>query len=203
MIRALHQFAWLTLLGICLAGVASPIAARAQDAEPPAKKENSEPPHELLYKTINFIILVGGLGYILRKPMADFFSGRSASIQKALGEGRKALEASQAQLRAAERKLRGLEAEIAALQAAAERDMTAERQRLQQAGREDTERILQAARAQIDSALRAAKLELKHYAAQQSVARAEDLIRTRLDDAGRRRLVTQFAATVGNTEAKN
>ncbi len=203
MTRALHRFAWLTLLGICLAGVALPLAARAQNAEPSAKDEKSEPPHELLYKTINFLILVGGLGYVLRKPMADFFNGRSASIQKALDEGRKALEASQAQLRAAERKLRGLEAEIAALQAAAEREMKAERQRLQQAGTEEAARILQAARAQIDSALRAAKLELKQYAAQQSVARAEGLIRTRLDDAGRRRLVTQFAATVGTKDAMN
>ncbi len=203
MIRALHHFALLGLMGICLAGFALPLAARPQEAQPPAKEEKSEPPHELLYKTINFIILVGGLGYVLRKPMADFFSGRSASIQKALDEGRKALEASQAQLRAAERKLRGLEAEIAALQAAAEREMTTERQRLQQAGAEEAARILEAARTQIDSALRAAKLELRHYAAQQSVARAEDLIRTRLDDAGRRRLVDQFAATVGNKEEKN
>ncbi len=203
MSRALHQLALLTLLGICFAGLASPLLAKPQEGEPAGKEEKPEPPHELLYKTINFIILVGGLGYVLRKPMAEFFSGRSASIQKALDEGRKALEASQAQLRAAERKLRGLEAEIAALQATAEREMAAERQRLQQAGTEEATRIMEFARAQIDSALRAAKLDLKNYAAQQSVTRAEGLIRTRLDDAGRRRLVAQFAATMGSKEVRN
>ncbi len=203
MIRRLRQFALFTLLGVCVAGLASPVASRAQESEPAGKEGKSEPHHELLFHTINFIILVAGLGYVLRKPMAEFLSGRSAAIQKALDEGRKALEASQAQMRAAERKLRGLEAEIAALQATAEREMASERQRLQQAGAEEAARILESARAQIDSALRAAKLELKSYVAEQSVASAEELIRTRLDDAGRRRLVTQFAATVGSKEAKN
>jgi F-type H+-transporting ATPase subunit b len=203
LIRRLRQFALLTVLGMSLGALALPVPSRAQGTAPAGKQEKSEPRHELLFHTINFIILIGGLGYVLRKPMAEFFSGRSTAIQKALDEGRKALEASQAQLRAAERKLRGLEAEIAALQSTAEREMAAERRRLQQAGEEEAARILDSARIQIDSALRAAKLELKSFAAQQSIARAEELIRTRLDDAGRRRLVTQFAATVGSKEAKN
>ena len=196
MIPKLRQAAWFALLGVCLAGLASPRRAWSQGSEPAAKEGKSEPAHELLYKTINFLILVGGLAYVLRKPLAEFFSSRSAAIQKALEDGRKALEASQAQLRQVEEKLQGLEAEIAAFKAAALREMQAERQRLQQAGEEETARILEAARAQMEVALRGAKQELKNYAAQQAVARAEDLIRTRLDDAGRRRLVAQFAATL-------
>jgi len=162
-----------------------------------AKEEKPEPPHELLYKTINFAILVGGLAYLLRKPMAEFFSSRSAGIQKRLDEGRKALEASQAQLQIVEGKLQRLEAEIAAFKDAAAREMEAERQRLQQAGAEEAARILEAARAQMDVALRGAKLELKDFAAKQAVTLAEELIRARLDDAGRRRMVAQFAATLG------
>ena len=201
--RTLRQAALFGLLGICLAGFASPRVAWSQGPDPAAKEKSSEPPHELLYKTINFIILVGALGYVLRKPLAEFFSSRSASIQKALDEGRKALEASQAQLQAVEEKLRGLEAEIAAFKASAAREMEAERQRLQQTIAEEAARILESARAQMDTALRGAKLDLKNYAAQQSVTLAEELIRTRLDDAGRRRLVSQFVATLGSKERKN
>ena len=203
MIRTLRQAAWFGLLGICLAGFASVRVAWSQGSEPAGKEEKSEPAHELLYKTINFVILVGGLGYILRKPMAEFFSSRSASIQKALDEGRKALEASQAQLRAVEEKLGRLEAEIAAFKESAAREMEAERQRLKQASAEEAARILESARAQTDTAVRGAKLELKNYAAQQSVARAEELIRARLDDSGRRRLVAQFVATIESKERKN
>ena len=203
MSRSLRQAALFGLLGICLAGVASPRLARAQEAAKPAQEEKSEPPHELLYKTINFIILVGGLGYVLRKPMAEFFRSRSASIRKSLDEGRKALEASQARLQEVEAKLARLETEIAEFKAAATREMEAERQRLQQASAEEAARILESARAQTAVAVRGAKLELNNYAARKAVALAEDLIRARLDDAGRRRLVAQFASTLGNQERKN
>ena len=203
MIRTLRQAAWFGLLGICLAGFASVRVAWSQGSERAGKEEKSEPPHELLYKTINFVILVGGLGYLLRKPLAEFFSSRSASIQKALDEGRKALEASQAQLRAVEEKLGRLEAEIAAFKESAAREMEADRQRLQQASAEEAARILESARAQTDTAVRGAKLELKNYAAQRSVILAEELIRARLDDAGRRRLVAQFVTTIESKERKN
>jgi F-type H+-transporting ATPase subunit b len=157
----------------------------------------------LLYKTINFIILVGALGYVLRKPLAEFFSSRSNSIRKSLDEGRKALEASQAQLQVVEEKLRRLEEEIAAFKASAVREMEAESRRLQQSSEEEGARILESARAQMEAAVRGAKLELKNYAAQQSVTLAEELIRTRLDDAGRRRLVAQFVTTIQSKERKN
>jgi len=203
LIRTLRQAALFSLLGICLAGFASPRVAWSQGSEPAAKEKNSEPPHDLLYKVINFVILVGGLGYVLRKPMAEFFSSRSSSIRKSLDEGKKALEASQAQLKAVEEKLRGLEAEIAGFKASAVREMEAERQRMQQTIAEEAARILESARAQTDTAVRGAKLELKNYAAQQSVARAEELIRARLDDSGRRRLVAQFVTTIQSKERKN
>jgi len=114
MSHKLRQAAFVALLGICLAGLSATLVTWAQGSET-AKGENSEPPNELLYKFINFAILAGGLGYILRKPTAEFFGSRSASIQKSLDEGRKALEASQARLKVVEDKLKGLEAEIAAV----------------------------------------------------------------------------------------
>jgi len=203
LIRTLRQAAWFGLLGICLAGLASPRVAWSQGPGPAAKENNSEPPHALLYKVINFVILVGGLGYVLRKPLAEFCSSRSASLQKSLDEGRKALEASQSQLKAVEEKLRGLEAEIAEFKAAATREMEAERERLQKSSAEEAARILESARAQMDTALRGAKVDLKKYTAEKSVTLAEQLIRTRLDDSGRRRLVTQFVATLESKERKN
>ena len=203
MTRKLRHAAFFALLGICLAGFSAPLITWAQESAPAAKEESSEPPHELLYKIINFAILAGGLGYLLRKPLAEFFSSRSASIRKDLDEGRKALEASQAQLKVVEEKLKGLEAEIAAFKATALREMEADRQRLKQAGEEEAARILESARNQTAVAVRAAKLELKRYAAQKSVTLAEELIRTRLDDSGRHRLVNQFVATIESKERKN
>jgi F-type H+-transporting ATPase subunit b len=163
-------------------------SARAADGEEEEKSER----RELLYKFINTALLVGALAFVLRKPLAGFFAGRSASIRKSLEEGRKALEVSQVQLKTVEERLRHLEEEIAAFKASAAGEMEAERQRLKQAAAEEAEKILQSARAQTEVAVRAAKLELKSYAAEQAVELAEGIIRQRLDEAGRKRLVSSF-----------
>lgn len=176
----------------------SPAFALAPETEEEGKKEG----RELIYKFINLSILVGALAYFLRKPVADFFAQRSASIRAALEEGRKALEASQAQLKAVEEKLRHLEEEIAAFKASAVREMEAERLRMKKAEVEAAEKIIQAARAQTELAARAAKLELKVYAAEHAVKLAEEIIRQRLDDAARSRLVGEFLSEVEGQKSR-
>ena len=173
--------------------------ARASEDEEEQKKEG----RELVYKFINLAILVGALAYFLRKPAAEFFAQRSASIRKELEEGRKALEFSQGQLLAVEEKLRHLAEEIAAFKASAAREMEAEGQRLKAAAAEAAEKIIQSARAQTEAAARAAKLELKTYAAQKAVKLAEDIIRRRLDEAGRKKLVADFLTSVESQESRN
>jgi len=158
---------------------------------------------ELLYKVINFALLVGALGFLLRKPLADFFVQRSAAIRKGLEEGRKALEVSQAQLKIVEEKLRHLEEEIAAFKASSVREMEAERQRLMESAAVETEKILQLARSQTEVAVRAAKLELKNYVAEQSVKLAEEIIRGRLDEGGRKKLVSEFLERVTSRARQN
>jgi F0F1-type ATP synthase membrane subunit b/b' len=106
-------------------------------------------------------------------------------------------------MKAVEEKLQHLEEEIAEFKASAEREMEAERQRLKVAAAEAAEKIVQSARAQTDAAARAAKLELKMFAAQQAVKLAEEMIRQRLDDAGRKKLVADFLTEVESRTHQN
>ena len=167
-----------------------------------AEESNAET-KELIYKTINFLILVGGLAYLLRKPLADFFAQRTADIKGSLEEGRKALEASQARLTAIEEKLRHLEEEIAAFKISAAREMGAERLRMQQAAAAEAEKILESARSRMETTTRAAKLELRFFIAAEALKQAEQMIRGRLDDATRSRLVSQFVAKLDSTQNRN
>ncbi len=196
---------WLTaLLVVGLVVSAGGVRAHAANHRvvltnaPEGAEKANQGKSETLFKWINFALLVFALGYVLRKPVREFFAQRSASIRKSLEEGRKALEASQAQLNAVEEKLRRLEEVIAAFKASATREMEAERERLRKETAEEAERILAAARAQIETASKAARVELRAYAAQQAVELAEQMIRERLDDAGRRRLVSQFVERLKN-----
>jgi F-type H+-transporting ATPase subunit b len=153
---------------------------------------NEESPHALLYKFINFLILVGALGYLLRKPLADFFRQRAQTITESIQQGRHALAAAQSRLSATETKLANLESEIRAFKESAAREMETEFQRLRQAAREESERTLAFARLQMEMAARAAALELKRYTALEAVNLAEGIIRQRLEDQGQRRLVSRF-----------
>jgi F-type H+-transporting ATPase subunit b len=182
----------LIFAGAGLASSSNLVSAPPQEGETAAEGEGHG--YEAIYRWINFALLAGGLFYILRKPAAAFFSERSASIRKGLEEGKEALEASQAQLKAVEEKLQRLDAEIAEFKLAAAREMGAERERMRQATAQEAEKILQAARSQMDTATRAAELDLRLYAARLAVELAEELIRQRLDDAARQRLVAQFLA---------
>ena len=168
-------------------GVAWAQAREAEEKETPRK-------HEELYKVINFVLLVGGLAYLLRKPLAEFFAQRSASIRKSLEEGRQALAASEVQLKAVEEKLARLEGEIAAFRASATREMEEGRKHLQEMAAAEADKMLRAARADMETATRAALVELRLYAAEQAVELAEQMIRERLDEAGRQQLFNQFLA---------
>lgn len=166
-------------------------------------EENKGESRELIFKTINFIILAGGLGYLLRKPLSDFFSQRSSDIRKNLEEGRKALEESQARLSAVENKLKHLEEEIAAFKATAAQDMDAERERRRQAVAVEVEKMLENARARMETSARAAKLDLTAFVAEEALRQAEEMIRGRLDEATRRQLVGQFVAKLEAKRSSN
>ncbi|MBZ5565934.1 MAG: ATP synthase F0 subunit B [Acidobacteriia bacterium] len=211
--RATSRALGAGLLAACLLGGAGALSAHARSraardlaafsAPEGGEEGEGHEGRELVYKIINFVILFGALFYLLRKPAAEFFASRSAAIRKSLEEGSKALEASQAQLHAVEEKLARLESEIESFKSQAAGEMELERARLRQAAAEEAEKILTAARSQIELAVRSAQLELKAYTAQQALALAEEMIRQRLDDAGRQRLVSQFVASLEARERKN
>ena len=205
--RSLRKTLLVVMLGGCLLGLAGFVRPAERGPEETAAAEHKEKSqghkHELLFKWINFLILVGGLGYVLRKPLATFFVGRSASIRKSLDEGRKALEASQAQLQAAEDKLRRFEEEMASFRAAALEEMKAEREHLRRTTAAEIEKMVDSLRVQMEVATKQARLELKLYGAQQAVEMARQMIGQRLDDAGQRRLVADFVARLEGKQVQS
>ncbi len=195
-----HHRALAVAFCVLLLGLTANLSARgawivlAQQAPEETEKQGREE----FFKVINFVILVVALGWLLRKPLSRFMAQRSAAVQRALEEGRRALEESQARTRAVEEKLRHLEEEIAALRSSAVQEMEAERARQKEITAREVERVLGSVRAQIDAASRAARLELKAYTAEQALLAAEQIIRRRLDDRVRQRLVARFTEALAN-----
>jgi F-type H+-transporting ATPase subunit b len=181
---------------ICLLGICGglPAHAVAGFSTAGAEEENGGGAHgsSPIYRWINFAILAGGLGYVLRKPLAQFFAERTCSIKKSLEEGRQALTAAQEQLNAVEQKLQHFEEAMATFRAAALKEMQEEHERLRQTTAQEAERIMESVRVQMDVASKQARLELRLYAAEQAVRLAGAMVAQRMDEARQRRLVTQF-----------
>ncbi len=154
--------------------------------------ESQHSGRQAFFEWLNFAILVGGLFYLLRKPLTSYFSARSVNILKGLEEGRKALEESGARLKSVEQRLERLNEDIAALQAEAAKEMEAEAERMRRQAVAEAERISASARAQIEAATRAAKIELKAFAANQATEIAEQMVRGRLDRENQGKLVQRF-----------
>ncbi len=143
---------------------------------------------DLLGKLVNFLILFGGLTFVLRKPVKALLAKKTLDIGETvrLAEaGRTRAEAKAAESRA---KMAGLEGEVRVLKAAAEADGRREAERISRAAAEEAARLKKLTRQELDEQVRLGVGQLKAYA----VARAADLARERI----RRRLTPEAQAAL-------
>jgi len=149
-----------------------------------------------IFKWINFAIVAGALLWVCLKKAPGFFRGRAEAISSAITKAGSAKAAADAQLREAETKLANLDKEVAELRAFAEREATAEVERIRMATRSDLEKIAAAAKAEIEAAERAARLELKALAARLAVDGAEALLVKQLNAQAQAGLISNFVKSL-------
>ncbi len=77
-----------------------------------ADQEHSSGLRDFIGKTINFIVLFGGLAYLLYKPIRNFLQKRSQEIEQGLKEAEDAQREAEQKLREAKARLATLEDEI-------------------------------------------------------------------------------------------
>lgn len=169
--RRLVRFAGI----LCFALLAAAPVFAAEENQPP---ENSTV--GWVFRWLNFLVVFGGIAYLLARLAPPYFRGRANAIVTAINDATRAREEAEQQRREAEAKLAGLEQEIAEMRTAAHRDAAAEAERIRALAREETEKIERAAQAEIEAAERAARLELKGLAARIAVERAEALLRAEI-----------------------
>ncbi|EKD41845.1 MAG: AtpF2 [uncultured bacterium] len=76
---------------------------------------NAHPDIYLLFKVVNFAILIAGLVYLLKKPVRDFFASRALSIRQGVEKSREFHEKVLAESRQINEKLNGLDKECASI----------------------------------------------------------------------------------------
>lgn len=151
-------------------------------------------------RLLNFVVLVGILTYLLKKPLMNFLSTRREDIQKLLAElelKRKAAEEKSAEYNA---KLASLEGETRKIVEELVAEGEAERQKIIDSAHKQAEYLKDQAQIAIQQEIKAARESLQSEIAEMSVAAAEDILRKNMQAEDQERLVRDFMAKV--VEAK-
>ena len=150
---------------------------------------------------LNFFVIAAALFWLSDKNLPRLFRNRTASIQKAMEEARKASEDANRRLAEIEARLSKLDIEIGGMRAAAEREAAAEEQRIKAAAEEDGRKIVESAEQEIAAAAKSARRELTAYAADlaESLAKKQIHVDAATDQALFRNFTQQLSANGGET----
>lgn len=129
-----------------------------------------------IFEYSNFAILAAFLLVVLFKYVPKMLRDRHRRIQQQLTEARLASERAKERLQAVERQFARLDEEIAEIRGQAEQDISNEEARMKALIEAERERILAAAEQEIRAAVAAARRDLKRFAGDLAVDRAERMI---------------------------
>lgn len=146
-------------------------------AASPAEEGEAAASSGLLAKAVNFLILFGGLGYVLYKPVRALLEKRSADVRNSLDEAASSRAEAEGKREAARGRLDGVAAEIERLKAEAATRARFEKDRIARAAEEEGARLREFAAREIDLQSRGAVRELRTFAAETATSIARDKIR--------------------------
>jgi F-type H+-transporting ATPase subunit b len=158
----------------------------------PIFAEEKEPSGLEVWKWANFLVLAGGIGYLIGKKGGPFFAERSTKIRKDMVEAGEVRQEAETRAAEVERRLANLEAEIAALRAESGKEEEAETGRLGRHTADEIAKTRANAEQEIAAAGKAARLELKRYCAELAMGLAEQKIRARMTPETQDALVRGF-----------
>jgi F0F1-type ATP synthase membrane subunit b/b' len=153
--------------------VAAPVFADESAPSP------ADSPTGLVFRWINFAIVLGLLIYLFSKAV-PYFRAHSEEISQKIAEGTRAREAAEKRRAEAQAKLANIATDVAAMRVEAKQAAALEAERVRASAKTEAEMIERAAQAEIAATERAARMQLKALAARLAIERAEALLRQEL-----------------------
>ena len=160
-------------------------------------------PNEIWWKFANFVILVGGLGYLLAKNAGPFFRARTASIQQGITEAAQVKAEAEARAKEIETRVTHLSADVHTMKQQSREEMAAENARLQAETERQLAKIHSQAQAEIASAAKLASAELQAFSAQLALELAETQIQARMNPELQHALADAFVQDLRSKPGAN
>ena len=151
----------------------------------------------LIFRWLNFLIVFGGIAYLIAKHGGAFFRGNAKEISASIVEAGAQKAEAERELRAVETKIARLDRDVAEMREEARRNWAAESERLRASGLAEIEKINLAARAELAASERAARHEVREIAASMAVERAAALVSSKMNTEIRARMFQSFLSEIG------
>jgi F-type H+-transporting ATPase subunit b len=164
-----------------------------------AAEAEAAPPNnwsDFILRTIAFVIVVGVLYKLLKKPIVDFLGSRREEIKTLLAELETKTEQAKAEHEKVQAKLATLEAETKRIVDELIAEGEAEKQKIIEAAHREAAYIQQQAEIAIEQEVQTARDGLKDEVAELSVAAAESIIQKKIRAEDQQRLISEFMAKV-------
>jgi F0F1-type ATP synthase membrane subunit b/b' len=150
-----------------------------------------------LWKFINLAIFTAIMIYLLKRPLSQAFKEKREAIRAELIKAEQEKQAALEKLAAAEAKLTALENEKQSVVERAREEAEAEKNRLAEQTNIDIQKLREQTDSEISRIGQIARNELRRFSAEESVKRAEEKLRSRIDAASDARLVKASINEIG------
>jgi F-type H+-transporting ATPase subunit b len=172
-----------------------PLVAQQTESEAERVKESTgvtERGPAIFWGWLNFLMLAGGLGYVVKKNAVPYFAQRSREIRKGMIEAEELRTTADAKVAEVERRMANLAAQIEALHAEALREEEAEAARLLEQTGLERAKIQAQMEEEIAAAGKAVQIELRRHTAEIALDLARNKIVARMSPEVEDRLVRGF-----------
>ena len=148
------------------------------------------------YRVMNFAVLAIGLFLVLRKPVAQALGGRIQGIKEQLEELEEKKKAAEAKLAEYDAKMAELDKESEALLAEYVKQGEDAKARILQEAEVAAEKLKEQASKNIEYEFQQAKAELKAEVVEKALAKAEEIIKEKINSDDQEKLVDEYLAKV-------
>jgi F-type H+-transporting ATPase subunit b len=169
-------------------------------ADEGATPDPADSPAGLIFRWLNFLIVFGGIAFLLAKHGGALFRGNAKAIAASIQEATAAKAEAERELHAVEAKIARLDPEVAEMRQEARQNWAAEAERLHASGLAEIEKINQAARGELAASERAAQQQLREIAATLAVEDAAALVGSRMNAEIRARMFQSFLGELGRSK---
>lgn len=151
----------------------------------------------LTWRVINTLVLISVLVYFLKKPLVTFFSERKDQIRKDLAEATEQRDEALRLLAEYKEKIGGMEKELERMRVELRKSAETDSEKVMANAERMSSAIVESAKMTAEQEVRKARETLKNEAVELAVQMAETMIREKISEQDRKRIVEDYLVKVG------